>query len=245
MWRFPKIGVPPNHKELVRFSIINQPFLGYPHLWKAPCGVSKFFRNHQQSFSVLVESVESGTALRHRRFATLYRDGLGGRSWDSILLGWEAIKPPKTESNNRRMETRASKNSGGKVPKFIYWNVVRRSHFVSFSLLFFSGGNHGLAVVSLVSRARPWSVKQTRSTRVVPPRNVTLPSSTSVAATESPWHSSRRWPTWVMSPSGPWRRTVSLVGKPMGLHRMCQLCLTGTQIKREFRGFDCNKSVWW
>ena len=143
MWRFPKIGVPPNHKELVRFSIINQPFLGYPHLWKAPCGVSKFFRNHQQSFSVLVESVESGTALRHRRFATLYRDGLGGRSWDSILLGWEAIKPPKTESNNRRMETRASKNSGGKVPKFIYWNVVRRSHFVSFSLLFFPGGTMG------------------------------------------------------------------------------------------------------
>ena len=32
VWGFPKIGVPPNHPYLIRFSIINHQFLGYPIL---------------------------------------------------------------------------------------------------------------------------------------------------------------------------------------------------------------------
>ena len=28
--------VPPNHPFLIRFSIINHPFLGYPYFWKPP-----------------------------------------------------------------------------------------------------------------------------------------------------------------------------------------------------------------
>jgi hypothetical protein len=28
MWRFPKIGVPPNHPFKIGFSIVNHPFLG-------------------------------------------------------------------------------------------------------------------------------------------------------------------------------------------------------------------------
>ena len=31
-WMFPEMGVPPNHG----FSLTNQPFLGYPNLWKPP-----------------------------------------------------------------------------------------------------------------------------------------------------------------------------------------------------------------
>ena len=36
IWKFPKMGVPLNHPFSMGFSLINQPFLGTPHLWKPP-----------------------------------------------------------------------------------------------------------------------------------------------------------------------------------------------------------------
>ena len=41
IWRFPKIGLPPNHPFIDRiFHEINHPFWGTPHFWKPPyqCG---------------------------------------------------------------------------------------------------------------------------------------------------------------------------------------------------------------
>ena len=36
IWRFPKVGVPPNHPYSNGFSIINPSIWGYPHLWTPP-----------------------------------------------------------------------------------------------------------------------------------------------------------------------------------------------------------------
>ena len=43
---FPKIGVPPKSSILIRFSLINQQFLGIPHLWKSPLLGLKPTANH-------------------------------------------------------------------------------------------------------------------------------------------------------------------------------------------------------
>ena len=37
IWRFPEIGVPPNHPIEVGFSMKQTIPFGYPHLWKPPC----------------------------------------------------------------------------------------------------------------------------------------------------------------------------------------------------------------
>ena len=36
LWRFPEIGVPPNQPFLIEISLINHPFLGYPHDYGNP-----------------------------------------------------------------------------------------------------------------------------------------------------------------------------------------------------------------
>ena len=36
MWRFPKIGVPPNHPFIDGFSLIGHPLLGVPPFWETP-----------------------------------------------------------------------------------------------------------------------------------------------------------------------------------------------------------------
>ena len=36
IWKFPKIGAPPNYPFIDGLSLINHPAIGYPHLWKPP-----------------------------------------------------------------------------------------------------------------------------------------------------------------------------------------------------------------
>ena len=43
IWRFPEIGVPPNHPIIDGFSIINHPAMGIPHDYGNPHLVDGFF----------------------------------------------------------------------------------------------------------------------------------------------------------------------------------------------------------
>ena len=63
IWVVPKIGVPPNHPILVKFSIINQSILGYPYFWKHPYSDSTF-KNKKVRWDKTLGLERSGAPFR-------------------------------------------------------------------------------------------------------------------------------------------------------------------------------------